>query len=307
MNADGTGVVRLTNNAAADTDVNPSWSPDGTQIVFTSTRDGGLRAIYVMNADGTGQINVTDNIVFDNWPKWSPDGQKITFMSTRDGNQEIYIMNADGSGQTNISNNAGTDTRPDWGNAPDTPNTAPVANDDVFTTQFETAINNLNVLANDTDAEFHPLTITAVTTPINSGIATINATNTGIDFTPANEFRGVDRFNYTASDGNGGFDDATVDVVILDSNGKISFTSLRDGNPEIYVMNTDGIFQTRLTNDALNDEFSNWSPNGTKIAFTAGRDGNNEIYVDIHTERETHTERCREKMHRQSENVKDWH
>src|SRR5919112_4947129 len=47
MNADGTGQTRLTNNDAYDYD--PSWSPDGEKITFTSTRDGG--GLYVMNAD----------------------------------------------------------------------------------------------------------------------------------------------------------------------------------------------------------------------------------------------------------------
>ena len=38
MNADGTGQVKLTNNAVAE--CNPDWSPDGTQIIFSSFRDG---------------------------------------------------------------------------------------------------------------------------------------------------------------------------------------------------------------------------------------------------------------------------
>ena len=38
MNATGTGQIRLTNNAAEDTQ--PAWSPDGTTMAFTSERDG---------------------------------------------------------------------------------------------------------------------------------------------------------------------------------------------------------------------------------------------------------------------------
>ncbi len=58
MNSDGTGQTRLTNNPAFDTA--PSWSPDGTKILFTSLRDGPMTpALYVMNADGSSQTRVT--------------------------------------------------------------------------------------------------------------------------------------------------------------------------------------------------------------------------------------------------------
>ena len=60
---------------------------------------------------------------------------------------------------------------------------------------------------------------------------------------------------------------------------KIAFASNRTGNLEIYVMNTDGTQQTRITTDPAADYLPAWSPNGTKIAFTSYRDGNDEIYV----------------------------
>ncbi|MFL6473372.1 MAG: TolB family protein [Nitrososphaeraceae archaeon] len=61
---------------------------------------------------------------------------------------------------------------------------------------------------------------------------------------------------------------------------KLAFTSDRDGNWEIYVMNAqDGSNQTNLTMNPATDEFPSWSPDGTKLAFTSDRDGNHEIYV----------------------------
>ena len=59
----------------------------------------------------------------------------------------------------------------------------------------------------------------------------------------------------------------------------IAFSSERDGNWEIYVMNVDGSDQTRLTNNEADDGFPSWSPDGQRIAFRSNRDGNFEIYV----------------------------
>lgn len=51
------------------------------------------------------------------------------------------------------------------------------------------------------------------------------------------------------------------------TNGRIAFTSDRDGNREIYIMNSDGTNQKRLTTNLVVDDYPTWSPNGKKIAF----------------------------------------
>ncbi len=62
-------------------------------------------------------------------------------------------------------------------------------------------------------------------------------------------------------------------------NGRLAFTSGRDGNSEIYAMNGNGDFPVNVSNDAAADVDPAWSPDGTKLAFTSDRDGDNEIYV----------------------------
>jgi len=111
MAADGSGLMRLTNNTT--TDEQPSWSPDGERIAFSSRPDGNFE-IYVMNADGSAQTRLTDDPAQDEQPSWSPDGRQIAFRSDRDGNAEIYVMGADGSAPTRVTNNPAFDSDPSW-------------------------------------------------------------------------------------------------------------------------------------------------------------------------------------------------
>lgn len=79
---------------------NPSWSPDGAQIVFS----GGSGApedeeIYIVNADGSDLRRITNNSARDFDPQFSPDGSHIVFASDVDspGFTKIYVMNINGA------------------------------------------------------------------------------------------------------------------------------------------------------------------------------------------------------------------
>lgn len=65
----------------------------------------------------------------------------------------------------------------------------------------------------------------------------------------------------------------------LGAAGRIVFTSERDGNKNIYIMNADGTDQRRLTTSSSDDYQPFGSPDGRQIAFTSERDGNYEIYA----------------------------
>jgi WD40 repeat protein len=60
---------------------------------------------------------------------------------------------------------------------------------------------------------------------------------------------------------------------------RVAFVSERDGNSEIYAVNSNGTGLTRLTSAAARDLDPAWSPDGQRIAFTSDRDGSADIYI----------------------------
>ena len=60
---------------------------------------------------------------------------------------------------------------------------------------------------------------------------------------------------------------------------KILFTSARDGNYEVYSMNSDGSEQVNLTQHRANDLSAVWSPTGAQILFISDRGGKRDLYL----------------------------
>jgi Tol biopolymer transport system component len=112
INIDGSGFNILTQNDSND--LAASWTPDGSQLVFTSDRDG-QNQIYVMNADGSDPRRLTELDSTNSMPVLSPDGRFIAFVSNRSGNDEIYLMDADGSNPRRLTDNPASDWQPSWG------------------------------------------------------------------------------------------------------------------------------------------------------------------------------------------------
>ena len=99
--ADGSQVRQLT-NPQGGADYFPSWSPNGTRIVF-ATGTAGNGDIVVMNADGTGAVSIAPDNGQDNFPVWSPAGDQIAFASDRDGSWGIWLVDVAGGPARKVS------------------------------------------------------------------------------------------------------------------------------------------------------------------------------------------------------------
>jgi TolB protein len=102
INLKGDIESRLTKGPAGAINVEPSLSPDGSKIAFSSER-GGRPMIYVMNSDGSNVKRLTLKGAYNSSPSWSPDGTKIAFAGQDNSNFDIYVMDADGSNLKRIT------------------------------------------------------------------------------------------------------------------------------------------------------------------------------------------------------------
>jgi TolB protein len=110
INADGSGLSRLTNSPAIDTE--PSFSPDGKWILFTSDR-GGSAQIYRMPASGGNAERVTFGGNHNYAARYAPDGTSFTFMQRSGSNFNIAIQDVV-TGQTQLLTDTGFDESPSF-------------------------------------------------------------------------------------------------------------------------------------------------------------------------------------------------
>jgi Tol biopolymer transport system component len=284
----------------------PSWSPDGTRIVFVAFR-GYENAIGTANGDGTGRMELigplgeaetaNTSYLYRRYPTWSPDGMQVAYstsgpVAVQDdiGPNDIYISPIDRAEQgavRNLTNHPAEDFHPRW--SPDGSRIAFASNRDgdfdIYTIRVDGTA--LRQLTDDPASDSHP----GSWSPDGQQVAFVSDRDGNPEIYVVN------------ADGTGATrltsDPATDSHPAFSPDGtRIAFHSNRDGNDEIYVMNADGSGQTRLTNRAADDFDPSWSPDGQRIAFATDVDAPPEAFPigdfsDIHTIRPDGTDEIR--------------
>jgi serine/threonine protein kinase len=121
MNSDGSNPLQITNLTFGA--CQPSWSPDGERLVFTSPcskrqDDYPGANLYIINSNGSNLIPLQTGAEGNFDPAWSPDGTRIAFTSLRDGSRQIYVLTL-GNNQVTRLTGVSRDVRlPDWSMQP---------------------------------------------------------------------------------------------------------------------------------------------------------------------------------------------
>jgi TolB protein len=222
---------------------NPDWSPDGSQIVFESTRDGKY-AIYSIRPDGTNLRKLTGGEANDEQPRWSPDGRHIVFISDRDGHLQLYLMDADGSRQRRLTRAADIDYAPNF---------SPKGDQVVFMSRAEQAsmVHDLYVVRTDGTGR------TRLTSDESVNSASPRWSPDGKKIL---------------------FERSTVIKKYYRDMSKDELARMRS-SLELFVMNRDGSGVRNLTNNQSRDCCAQWSKDGKTIYFTSEREGAPHIYA----------------------------
>jgi TolB protein len=112
VDANGAGLVQVTDHdAGTRVEEAPAWSPDGTRLALTLSKEGDPE-IFVLHMGSRTLQRLTNDRAIDTEPAWSPDGTRIAFTSDRGGGPQIYEIGAQGGPARRITFDGPYNARP---------------------------------------------------------------------------------------------------------------------------------------------------------------------------------------------------
>ena len=217
---------------------------DGDKLSVTAINGQAISATQSVTIDGQGVVSL------------NADGT-LTFTPAANYHGTVEFSYTVTDGQTPVNGNVTVNVT--------SVNDAPVAADDRVTTPEDTPI-EVDVRANDSDADGDKLTVTAVTQAAH-GTVTINPATGNPVYTPAADYNGTDTFSYTVTDPSGATSTATVTVTVgavNDAPVAQADVGATDQNGTLTVSAANGVIQS-ANQPAGRDS----DPDGDTLAVTA--------------------------------------
>lgn len=236
LNVNGSTPVKMTAGVNSSMeDWTPYWSPDGSQMLFQSDRDGDIE-IYLFT-EATGVVTqLTRNTVEDQYASWSPPladrKMRILFQRKAKASTDLWVMNVDGTGQRALYAGKKDDTQAAW---------SPLGDQVAFTSPM------------DGDSDIYLLRVSLSGGVVSAVGAPRNMTNhsAGADFS-ADWAPSGGEFLFVREPG------SRVEAL---------------GNSSLWRMRADGSAETFIIDNQLIDKQADWSPDGTTIAFVSATNG----------------------------------
>ncbi len=249
MGADGSDARRATSNRSINTF--PDWSPDGSEIVYTSYREGARPGLYLLSRGGNSPGRILRGLAGGAQQYravFAPAGDRLAVVVASEGASEIFLASRNGGGTKRLTNHRGIDIAPSF--SPDGRRLAFVSD--------RTGSPQIYVM--DADG---------------SGLRRLTydgSYNTGPNWSPdgrwiAYETRVGGQFDLWLIDPEGTVNTPLVDHPRSDENAswspdgrKLAFASNRRGANDIYVVDVTGQNPRRITNGAGENTSPDWGP-----------------------------------------------
>ena len=278
MKVDGSNQKCLTEKKV--TCAYPSCSSNGLMIAFIHYNDNNDYELYAIDIDDGVSHLLATACRYLGQPSWSPDDSRIAFTISRtcsSDTTDIHIINSDGSNHE-ILTHTGDNSCPAW--SPDGNLIAFSSNRDGFRGIYliKPDRSGLKLLTEKNSSFSCPKW-----SPDSQHLVYVSYDFEGsqifaIDIDGKNQKQLTNNVSPVWYDT--GFPRDGNDSPVWSPDGsQIAYVSWQNGNPDIYIMNSDGSYQRQITFSDKRDEMPCWSPFGDYIVFSSRR--NMELDFDI--------------------------